>query len=123
MAGLVPGVAEIERVDGTKLSYRQFLERFAGPGIPVLIYNYAEWILPSQQWNPRKLRDICGDRVLDFSYQYDQALQLLIQEGLSDQLEVRLLSLLKHTKRMMGDVAVSGHRETSSLDFAPQCSP
>ena len=71
MAGRAPGVKKIERVDGATLTYEEFLEKYAGPGIPVLISNYSS-VLPSQQWSPRRLREQCGDRVLDFSYQYDQ---------------------------------------------------
>lgn len=88
MAGRVSGVEVIERVNGATLSYEEFLERFAGPGKPVLIHNYSRWTLPSQQWSPRKLREVCGHRMLDFSYQYDQALSDLIGQGLSEELEV-----------------------------------
>jgi len=77
----------IQRVDGRNLSYQEFIERFAQPGEPVIIENYPWATTMAEKWTPQRLRAKCGQGRVEFSQQYDTALQLLLEAGMGDALE------------------------------------
>jgi len=78
------GVHPIARVHGPTLTYAEFLKRYAEPGVPIIITNYTDR-LPSSKWSPSKLRKVCGHRTVTFHERYQEALDILEDGGLGDE--------------------------------------